>query len=355
MFKGEGGMSSKVMDKLKKRVEEAELRLAEREAIEAELEPIETTEYPVSNNKSTKGKTSQQIIESLEFNITHQEQLGLFDAFPLSRTNTCPTLLARSGIFPAMSAQSQKKYLDADNAWVFKSPFGEGRRFGSNLTVFDKCVLHALYRLREKRLRGEHGNLPIKVSKIFKPEDDGKIDVDIVICTIAQILDEFGKNLGGKNYRDILSSLKRIAACRIEMSVNKHDRYLGKCERGKIFQLIDIEWASYDTQGIVYIQFSPLVTQWLEHEFTYLDWGVHMSLGRNEAALALHEFLSSQKRDYAIDMLKLAGSIGVKGTNKTIKAKLQSGCTRLKEVGWLNDFQFIGTGRKVPYQLVTSR
>lgn len=349
-------MSSKIMSRLKKRAEQAELRLKEVEAVKEELKPVkEQKEIIPSRTETTKGKTSRQIVETLERSITHQEQLGLFDAFPLSRTNICPTLMARSGIFPAMSPKAQQKYLDADNAWVFKSPFGEGRRFGSNLTVFDKCVLHALYRLREKRLRGEHGNLPIKVSKIFKAENDGKVDVDIVICTVAQILDEFGKNLGGKNYRDVLASLKRIAGCRIEMSVNKHDRYLGKCERGTTFQLIDIEWAAYDTQGIVYIQFSPIVTQWLEHEFTYLDWDVHMSLGRNETALALHEFLSSQKRHYAIDMLKLAGVIGIKGSNKVIKARLQSGCKRLKEVGWLEDFEFIGTGRKIPYQLVTTR
>jgi len=348
-------MSSKVMEQLKRRTEEAQLRLTELEDIKSEIEPVAVESDKVLPPKNKKGMTSRQMVDSLETAITHQEQLGLFDTFPLSKTNTCPTLLARSGIFPAMSVNAQRKYLDADNAWVFKSPFGEGRRFGSNLTVFDKCVLHALYRLREKRLRGEHGNLPIKVSKIFKAEHDGKIDVDIVICTITQIIDEFGKNNGGKNYRDILASLKRIAACRIEMTVNKHDRYLGKCERGKTFQLIDIEWAAYDTQGIVFIQFSPLVTQWLEHEFTYLDWSVHMSLGRNEAALALHEFLSSQKKNYTINMLKLASSIGIKGSNKVIKQKLLSGCKRLKDVGWLEDYDFIGTGRKVPIQLITMR
>ena len=79
-------------------------------------------------------------------------------------------------------------------------------------------------------LGGEPNSLPIQVYKIFKTENDGTLDVDVVVCTTAQILDEFGKNTGGENYKTIKSTLKKLGACRLELTTNKHDRYLGSIE-----------------------------------------------------------------------------------------------------------------------------
>jgi len=349
-------MSHKVMARLKERSAEAQKRISEREVLEQELVSNSEELPSLTKELNNKGFTSQRIVEEVSGKLVQQEINGLFDTFPLdqSRKGICPTLLTRTAIFPAMSVQAQKKCLDNDNAWVFESPFGEGKRYGPNLTLKDKKVLHALYRLREKRLSGQHNNLPIKVSNIFKG-NGGKIDVDVVICTVTQVLDELELNHGGKNHKDVMASLQRIAACRIQMSVKKQDRYFGEFERGGIFQLIDIQWETHKDYGVVYVQFSPLVTQWLENSFTYLDWSVHKKLGRNETALALHEFYSSQftKRVnlYHNDMLKIANTIGIRATPKVIKSKMTSGCEKLKEVGWLEGFEFEGTGRKSPIVL----
>ncbi len=340
------------MNKLAQRAMEAEKRIAERKLLETEVS--HTDEEPVI--KKCYGLASNIITKTINNQLIEKEQLGLFDTFPVTKKNICPTLLTRTPFAPPIKSSDQKNYLDEDNALSFETPFGVGRRFGPNITIFDKRVLHALFRLRNKRLRGEPTSLPIKVSKIFKTENDGTLDVDVVICTTAQILDEFGKNSGGENYNTIKNTIKKLGACRLELTTKKDDRYLGTIERGLQFQLFDIQWEAHETEGVFYIQFSPLITRWLEHESTYYDFDMSLKLGRHSTAIALHEFLSSQFTSkchlYERDMLSLAKTIGVRGETKFIKKKLISASERLIEEGWLTEYKIIGTGRKTPFVMM---
>lgn len=349
-------MTPQVMEKFKQRSKEAEARNAALAIVEGELISSEEDAPPKKTTKHN-GLTSRRIIEEVAHNMTQLEMTGMFDSFllPITKKNHFPTMLSRVNIFPAMSARLQKTYLDDDNAWPFDSPFGKGKRYGANLTPKDQCVLIAIFRLRSRRLIGGHGNLPIKVSRIFNGDEKGKIDVDVSLCTIAQILDELELSYGGKNYKDVLASLERLAACRIKMTVNRHDRYFGEFEQGSIFQLLDIQWTTYKDAGVIYVQFSPLVTKWLQEEATYLNWEIHKKLGRNENAMVLHIFLSSQftkkKPYYDNEMHKIAKAVGIHGSAKEIKRKFTSGLKKLKAVGWIEDFELIGSGRKEPIRL----
>jgi hypothetical protein len=341
--------------RLQRIIEKNEKRAAERAKLQAELqsEVVTVMEQAPPASRKTKGLVSNKIAESVDHQLILKEQLGLFDTFPVTKKNICPTLLTRTPFAPPIKSAAQKAYLDEDNALAFDTPFGTGKRYGPNITIFDKRVLHALFRLRNKRLRGEPGRLPIQVSKNFKTETNGKLDVDVVVCTTAQILDEFGMNTGGENYNTIKKALKKLGACRLELTTNKHDRYLGTIERGFQFQLFDVQWEAYETDGVFYIQFSPLLTRWLEYESTYYDFDVSLRLGRHSTAIALHEFLSSQFTSkahyYERDMLSLAKTIGDRGEPKFIKKKLISASERLVEEGWLTEYQLTGTGRKTPF------
>lgn len=339
---------------LEKRTQEAKANSKEHKILESELDEVVVEDE--TSGKRCYGLTSNKIVENIDQQLIVKEQLGLFDTFPVTKKNICPTLLTRTPFAPPIKSADQKLYLDEDNALVFDTPFGSGRRHGPNLTVFDKRVLHALYRLRNRRLRGIPSRLPIKISEIFKPENDGKVNVDVIVCTTAQILDEFGKNSGGENYNTIKKSLLRLGGCRLELTTNKHERYLGSIEHGVQFQLLDIEWQAYKTDGVFYIQLSPLLTNWLEYESTYFDFETSLKLGRHSTAIALHEFLSSQftskNHFYERDMLSLASTIGVRGEPKFIKKKLISGSERLVKEGWLTEYQVEGTGRNIPFNFM---
>jgi len=348
-------VDKRTKDILEKRSKKAKIAVSKRKAIEAECTVVEVEESLPKTNKS-QGLTHNRVTEIIDNQLIQKEQLGLFDTFPVSNKNICPTLLTRTPFAPPINSLEQKNYLDDDNALSFETPFGKGRRFGPNITIFDKRVLHALFRLRNKRLRGEPTSLPIKVSEIFKTETDGKLDVDVVICTTAQILDEFGKNSSGENYSTIKKTLKKLGACRLELTTNKNDRYLGSVEHGIQFQLFDIQWEAHQKEGVFFIQFSPLITRWLEHESTYYDFEMAMKLGRHSTAIALHEFLSSQlsakNHFYERNMLSLAKTIGLPGETKVIKRKLISACERLIEEKWLTEYKIVGTGRKTPFVMM---
>lgn len=342
---------------LEKRNMEAKSTIEERKELEKELRPqIEAVTDTAVLKASGKGLTSSDLIKSTQENILQNEQLGLFDSIPLQPKDVFPTLLARLPIFLPVKRSRQKDLIDEDNYFHFNTPFGKGYRSGPYLTIRDEDTMLALDRLRCKQLHGPGNNLPIRVSEdLFAKDESGKVRVDIVICTITQINKELGLSDSGKNYKETLNSVRRLGNTKIELTTNKKDRYLGLYKEGGGFQLLDVRWKAYEDQGIVFVQFSPIVTQWLHKEFTFINWQVRKALGRNDKAKALHRFLSSQPKDYCRDLLETANLIGIQGEKRRIRTSIDKAASALKEVGWLEDYAIIGSGRSIPYKLHTIR
>lgn len=348
-------MTTGLVNKLNNIGEKVNARSKESRALETEL-LSSTSNKEDTEARSQSGLSSKQMICSTEDRILQHEQLGLFETIPLSNKDVYPTLLARLPIFMPMSRSKQKEFLDDDNYLHFSTPFGSGLRSGPLLTTRDEDTLLALERLRSKQLHGQVENLPIKISKnLYNLDDSGKVRVDIVICTITMINEELGITDGGENYSDTLSSVRRLANTVIELTTNKKARYLGRCKEGGQFKLLDIRWREFDEGGLIFVQFSPVVTDWLTNEYTFMDWKTRKALGRNETAKALHRFLCTQPRSYKRNLNELAECIGLKDDNKRIRSRMSKACDALKKVGWLQDYAFEGTGRKVPYNLMTER
>jgi len=348
-------LDKKIQKLLDQRVKEAAVSIEYRKELEAELAPVDNDSDAIVL-KQVPGQTSTQLIKSTEENILLHEQLGLFDSIPLTNKDVFPTLLARIPVFMPVTRSKQKELLDEDNYLRFNTPFGSGTRSGPLLTIRDEDTMLALDRLRCKQLHGIGSNLPIKVSEqMYNMDDSGKLRVDIVICTITQINEELGLSDGGENYTETLNSVKRLDSTVIALTTNKQERYLGRCKEGGSFKLIDLRWKAYEEQGIVFVQFSPVVTEWLNNEFTYINWQVRKALGKDDKAKALHKFLSSQPNTYSRDMYEIANLIGIADEKRRIKTKLESAAKALIKVGWLQDYAFIGTGRKIPYKLHTVR
>lgn len=346
------------MARIRKRAAEAQKRIDERRALEKELLPPASCSDDPGQKKSrtTNGLSSQQVVNQAAGEVYKNEQLGLFDVIPLSQREIIPTLLTRVPVFMPITKAKQKELLDNDNALPFKTPFGKGKRYGANLSVFDEDVLYALSRLAKKKLIGPHENMPIKVSRIYKANEKGSVNVDTVICTVTDILNMLKMSKGGKMRKDIVDSLERLAATTLVLTLNKEDRYLGKCELGKPIKLVDIEWQIYSSDGIIYAQFSPIMTYWLESEYTYYDWETRRVL-KNRLAKALHRYLSSQPKEFfKLNKLEdIAASIGHHGRKCDLRATFKRALDELVAVGFLIDYSIEGTGKATPLRLYATR
>jgi len=346
-------MSSKAMARVRQRAADAQIKIEERKKLEAELLP---PELPKKKLRANNGLSSDQAVDRMSGHVYKNEQMGLFDVVQMSQRKIIPTLLTRIPIFMPISKAKQKKLLDEDNALRFETPFGKGKRYGANLSVFDEDVMYALSRLSKKKLIGPHDNMPIKVSKIYKANEKGSVNVDTVVCTITEILNLLGLSKGGKMRRDIVDSLERLASTTLILTLNKEDRYLGKCETGKPIKLVDIEWQLYSSDGLIYAQFSPVVTYWFESEFTYYNWDTRKQL-KNRLAKALHRFLSSQPKEFfKLNKLDdIAASVGFHGRKCDLRASFTRALDELKKVGFLEDYLIEGTGKAQPFRLYASR
>ncbi|KPK49496.1 MAG: hypothetical protein AMS22_13590 [Thiotrichales bacterium SG8_50] len=341
--------------KVEKLAEKARKQSKQKRALDQELLPLQDPS-PLPKGKTRNGMTSGKLVELAESEVYKNEQLGLFDAIPIASREVIPTLLTRIPVFMPITKAKQKQLLDDDNALPFETPFGKGKRYGANLTVFDEDVLYAMARLSRKKLIGPHSNMPIKVSQIYKANEKGSVNVDTVVCTVTDILDTLGLSKGGKLRKDVVDSLERLASTTLLLTLNKEDRYLGRCELGKPIKLMDVEWQLYSSDGIIYAQFSPIVTYWLESEYTYYDWDTRKQL-KNRLAKALHRYLSSQPKDFfKLNKLDdIAASVGHHVRRCDLKSSFVRALDELKKVGFLIDYEIEGTGKGTPFRLYATR
>ena len=356
-------------DKLAARTKDAEQRISLRNNLSTEADGdttliIEAIVKEVNCDEDAAkapARGSEQAKELLENDFYKGEQIGLFDAFPMKAGNEFPSLLTRLPIFMPVQRRAQKKFLDDNNALPFETPFGSGKRIGPNLTIADEDRLIALLRLRQKKLRGLPSKLPIPLPEVYRgatDDEEGRVNVHTLICTVTQINDELGLSDGGVNYKNTVASLQNLSELSLTLETKKHDRYFGKFKRGGNFKLVDIQWTTFTDYGIIVAQFSPLMVNWLEKELTYLNWDIRKKL-KGDAAKAIHRFLSSQgdKNGYfERELLKIAESVGLADkSQKKIKQLFEDALQQMIELGWLTDAKISGTGRKIPFKLHITR
>jgi hypothetical protein len=360
-------------DIIKKRAQEAEQRLKKASEINSEIHgdsQILANEIQAELDTAPTQRTlvTHTVIREMEAHIFRGEQMGLFETYPIKPSTEFPSLLCRLPIF--LASRQQQKYLDKDYGLRFDTPFGKGRRLGPPLTVKDEDVLMALGRLRSKRLTGPHDKLPIGVPKEYLhlsqnqtssnnsglvDEQGGKVVVDTLFCTVAHILVEMNMSLGGGNYKSVIDSIRRLAGASIELSVNKKERYFGEMEMGRPFRLIDIEWVLFEQQGLIMVQFTPVMVRWFIKEYSYVDWNIRRQL-KTEAAKAIHKYLSSQNRHMLpTEIEKIAKTTGITLSKNRLKGAFEHCCEQLCNLGWLESYIFTGTGRRVSHKLETWR
>ena len=314
--------------------------------IEAETRVL-TTAY---RQKFLTNTTVRKRLAAIEQSFELSESKGLFVSYPISPGNEFPTLLTRLPIFRPTRRGHQQRLVNKEFALEFTTPFGDGKRHGPPLTVRDEDTLIALTRLRSKRVYGLPQSLPIPIADIYASKNDhGTVGAHYVVCSIDQVNRELGLTDGGLNYKRTFQSVKRLGATTLELTLKRHERYLGKVQTGRMLSLIHVQWQTFEENGLLVVLFPPVIANWLENEYTYIDWSVRLKLG--DLGKCLHRFLSSQPKKYRGELNKIATSIGYDGPPKNVRQRVGKALEQLVDLGWLNSYRISGNGRSKPLVL----
>lgn len=344
--KKKSGTTQRMIDVIERRSEEVKKR--KRESIpppspaNEELAPL-----PVpAKKKRVKGKSSLSRIEEAQMEFFKLEKEGRFSQHPITPDSRCPTFLTRVPIFIPGHRSTQRDLLDDENSLQFETSWGKGRKFGPPLTTYDEDTLLGIYKLRQKRLIGLPGNFPIPVSDLHKEKGNKDSNVHVIHCMVSDIQGACDCATGGMNNKLRLDSVKRLAATVIEFTSNPSSNFVS---RGIDVKLMDISWEEYEENALLYIQLTPIVSAWLDNEYTFIDINIRRNL--SETGKALHRFFSSQPKQYKMFTLKLMKTIHYPREYKHFMSNLRSTMNKLIELEWVQSWEITGNGRKEPHLL----
>lgn len=344
------------MDRILKRVHENAAAAGREKSASDEKNIAQQILVPASayRQRFLTNTTVRKRLAEVEESFARAESQGLFVSYPITPTNEFPTLLTRLPIFRPTRRGHQQRLVNKEFALEFTTPFGDGKRHGPPLTVRDEDTLIALTRLRSKRVYGLPQSLPIPIADIYATKNArGTVGAHYVVCSIDQVNRELQLTDGGPNYKRTFQSVKRLGATTLELNLKRHERYLGAVKTGRMLSLIHVQWQTFEENGLLVVLFPPVIANWLENEYTYIDWSVRLKL--NDLGKCLHRFLSSQPKKYRGQLNKIATTIGYDGPTKNVKQRIRSSLKQLEELGWLKSYRFSGNGRSQPLTLHISR
>jgi hypothetical protein len=309
-----------------------------------------TTEYPSQPTTKRRG-IGRKLVQAADARLLQGEQLGLFTSLMVADSNAIPTLLARLPIFVPIPARYQRAMLDKDLAFAFETPFGRGRRFGPPVTIEDEDVLFAMLQLSGRRLIGKGSRLPVPLNDATWLNDDhGNLTVQVMIATVGQINRELGINDSGLNYKATIAAIKRLAHVGIELETRKKDLYLGESWNGQTIRLVDIQWRSYEEEGLIFAQFSPVMVKWLREQATFHNWKIRRKI-KSANGRALYRFLCTQGNHYRQELEYIANVIHWHGVRSRLRPRMEGVLKQLRdEFDWC-DYKIHGTGRRDPFEL----
>lgn len=303
-------------------------------------------ETPARNNR---GRTAISIVEEAQLELFRDEMKGRFDRFLLQPESEYPTFLTRLPIFVPAKRTHQRELLDKENAMLFETSWGRGRKFGPPLTIYDEDTLIAIGKLRQNKLIGRAHNMPIRLTEVHRQSDDN-VSVHLVHCMLTDLQNVCRQSCGGRNLRLRLDSVRRLAATVIEVSPDTTNKFVSS---GTSFKLLDVAWQEFAKNAVLLIQFSPVMAAWFEQEYTYLDWDLRQKLP--DTGKALHRFWSSQSGRYEIGTEKLMRTIGYMREHKKFMGDLRSTLKLMVQEGWLGNYDIVGNGRTKPFKVITFR
>jgi hypothetical protein len=339
------GSLKAALDRVEKNVQIA------KERKQKQLADVSSNRNPEGpNRKGVRGRASDAVIAEAQLSLFQLERKGRFTSFPIDPQSEFPTFLTRLPIFVPGQQIKQRALLDDDNALPFECSWGQGRRHGPLLTIYDEDTLIAIGKLRQKCLSGNPQKLPVALSRLAAPNGGDNVHVHVAQFMLSDIHRICGTSGGGTNDKRRLNSIKKLAATSIEFDNKTADKFVGQ---GTNVKLLDVLWQEYQQNAILYVQFTPVVAAWFESEYTYINWELRRKL--SDTGKAHHRFLSSQRKHYKIGCKVLLKAIGYVRPYKKYMSELRRDMEQLRVEGWLKASQVTGNGRTIPHMLETWR
>lgn len=293
--------------------------------------------------------------EKLE-RFVRQRGIEQFELFP---ANEFPTPFTRLPLFPPVQRTTARKAATGD--WVaLHSRWDAGGVYkaGPGLTIYDEDTLIGLMTLRSQGLTGPADQLPIPappcaLSRGLAP--DNPVRVHALYCLISQLESTIQGHSpkggwGGRAIQKRRESLNRLAAITLRFEQPKGaDGF-----QGKAIHLLYIEYVSTKDDSCYYVQFHPVVSQWLETYRTFIDFDLRRTL--TPLGKAMHRFLASQRSNqtYTVELAVLFQAIGAEGELSQLKRPGTQQLERMRTAQFLESYKVTGTGRSTPWKLTVT-
>ena len=290
-----------------------------------------------------RGRSSGAVIADAQMSLFKLEREGRFTSYPIDAQSEFPTFLTRLPIFVPGQQAKQQALLDEDNALPFSCSWGQGRRHGPLMTIYDEDTLIAIGKLRQKCLAGKPHKFPVALSQLSAPTDNDSVHVHVAQFMLTDIHRICGTSSGGTNDRKRLNSIKKLAATSIEFDTKTAGKFIGQ---GTNVKLLDVLWQEYEQNAIFYVQFTPVVAAWFESEYTYINWELRRKL--SDTGKAHHRFLSGQRKHYKIGTKLMMKAIGYARPYKKYMLELRADMEQLRDEGWIEQWEITGNNRSTP-------
>lgn len=342
-------------DQLALTLKKIEARAKERSKAREKQEQPEDAPKPPAKRRSRKphpGAPTAKVLAAASQRIEsflRESGIEQFDLFP---ANEVPTPFTRLPLFPPVQRKTAQGQITGD--WLaLHSRWDKGGVYkaGPALTVYDEDTLIGLMNLRTQGLVGSPDRLPIRTpSEMSDPSST--VRVHSLFCLISQLETTVQgrtpqKGWGGRAIQKRRESIDRLSA----VTLRFEQPHGAEALRGKSIQLLHVEYVTTDKEACYYVQFHPLVTQWLETYRTYIDFELRRKL--TPLGKALHRFLASQKsnKTYTIELATLFEAVGAHGELRDLKRMALVQLERLKNEAFLVSYEVTGTGKSKPWRL----
>lgn len=344
------------LQKLLKRVEQFAKKQAAASKADNPSTPKPALGGTCSRAPASTGMPSRAVIaaanERLE-RFVRQQGIEQFELFP---SNEFPTPFTRLPLFPPVQRTTAQKAATGD--WIaLHSRWDRGGVFkaGPGLTIYDEDTLIGLMTLRSQGLTGPADKLPIvaqpgAVASGLAPGNP--VRVHALYCLISQLESAIqgrtpAKGWGGRAIQKRRNSLNRLAAITLRFEQPKGvDGF-----QGKAIHLIYIEYVSTAEESCYYVQFHPVVSQWLETYRTFIDFDMRRKL--TPLGKAMHRFLASQRSNkiYTVELSVMFQAIGANGELRDLKRSALAQLEKMQKEGFFVRWKITGTGRSSPWKL----
>lgn len=344
---------------LKRTLERIERRVRERTAKQPPVPPGNPVTLP-SNQRAHRpgnGTPAAKIIAQANTRLEHflrERGVEPFDLFPSAEY---PTPLTRLPLFPPVQRCTARELAAASDWIALESRWDGGGVFkaGPALTVYDEDTLFGLMNMRQQGMTGPADRLPIPAPPSITRSGlapENQVRVHALYCLVSQLEAVIQghsppRGWGGRAITKRRDSLENLAAITLKFQKPKGADAL----HGKPIQLIFIEYIATANDACYYVQFHPLISQWLEEYRTFLDFEIRRQL--SPLGKAMHRCLASQRSNhtFAIPLPEFFASIGAFGELRDRKREAIPQLQKLKDLEFLESFAINGTGRKTPWVL----